>query len=117
MSLGDSRRPNGPNSPLSVHFPRRLGYGTDQGRWLMQQVQAKDGAPKRRAARPQHAFHDESTLSAIPPTAASAPSAADVKQGAISAGVERGQMLQDPRVLMAIGGAVCFLLLIYLVSR
>ena len=89
---------------------RRLGYGTDQGRWLMQQVQAKDGAPKRRSTRPQYAFHDESSLAAIPPSAASS---APSKLGAISTGAEKGELWQDPRVLMALG----ILLLIYFVSR
>ena len=99
---------------------RRLGYGTDQGRWLMQQVEATaDGAPKRRPkTRPQHAFHDESSLSAVPPaaTTAAAPDALSVRQGALSA-ADGKQLLQQPKVLLAIAAGLSFLMLIFYVSR
>ena len=85
----------------------------------MQQVQAApDGAAKRRATRPQRAFHDDSTLNDAPPPAAAAPSSAEVRQGALSMGSDKGAVWwQQPHVFMAAGAAVCFLLLIYVVSR
>jgi hypothetical protein len=46
---------------------RRLAYGTDQGRWLAQQVAASgaEGGPKRRARPPQRVYHalDDAPLS------------------------------------------------------
>ena len=52
-------------------YNERLGYGTDQGRWLVQQVGTRgsgaDGA-KRRSTRPPRAFHemDESSMMNVP---------------------------------------------------
>ena len=101
----------------------RLAYGTDQGRWLMEQVQsAPDGAKRRASTRPQHAFHDPDSLLAPPTGGASAPAAAppadalSVRQGALSAGSDQKWMMQ-PRVLLVAGAAACFLLLIFFVSR
>ena len=88
-------------------------------RWLMEQVQSADGAKRRAATRPQHVYHTEDTLAATP--AASAPAAVDplsVRQGALSAGSEKlPPWMMQPRVLLAIGAAVCFLGLIFFVSR
>ena len=56
-------------------YRERLAYGTDQGRWLMQQVgSSTDGAPaKRRARTPsRHAYHaaDEPTSVEMAPEVA-----------------------------------------------
>ena len=99
-------------SPMFVHG--RLAYGTDQGRWLMEQVQATPDGAKRRSTRPQHAFHDEDSLGATPSNS-SGSDALSVRQGALSSG-ERA-MWQQPRILLAIGAVACFLLLIFAVSR
>ena len=89
----------------------RLAYGTDQGRWLMEQVQsAPDGAKRRLATRPQHAFHDEDTLGAVPPQPQQPSDALSVRQGALCAGAE-GPVWKQPRVLAAAGCAIGFLLL------
>ena len=39
-------------------YRERLAYGTDQGRWLMEQTSSETNA-KRRPQRPQRAFHTE----------------------------------------------------------
>ena len=39
-------------------YNARLGYGTDAGRWLMEQVGEKDGAGKRPSRQPSRVFHD-----------------------------------------------------------
>ena len=97
---------------------RRLAYGTDQGRWLMEQVQATpDGAAKRRATRPQHAFHNDDTICGPPQTGAPAPAsdALSVRQGMPSEGGK--QLWQQPRVMLAVGAALSMLFVIFLVSR
>ena len=41
-------------------YNERLAFGTDQGRWLQQQVSQQGidaSGPKRRTVRPQHVFH------------------------------------------------------------
>ena len=109
-------------TPAKVDVPdynERLAYGTDQGRWLMEQVQSTpDGAAKRRAAtRPQRAFHDEDSLSTDSSTPAAVPSdALSVKQGGLCAGSER-PVWQQPRVLLAAAAVVGFLFLVLVVSR
>lgn len=94
-------------------YNERLGYGTDQGRWLMEQVNTKDGGDgaqqRRKAARaPQRVFHD---VSLGPPEASSADSAKDdVKNGSLSTTTRRSQKQN------ALYAAIAFaaLLLVYL---
>ena len=93
-------------------YNERLGYGTDQGRWLMEQVNTKDGdgaQQRRKAARaPQRVFHD---VSLGPPATESADSAKDdVKNGSLSTTTRRSQKQN------ALYAAIAFaaLLLVYL---
>jgi len=48
-------------------YRERLAYGTDQGRWLQQQVDAADGGTKRRSRAPsQRVFHEIEDVSLEP---------------------------------------------------
>lgn len=39
-------------------YNARLGYGTDQGRWLVQQVGEKESTGRRPSRQPSRVFHD-----------------------------------------------------------
>lgn len=62
----------GASGDATPDYNSRLAYGTDQGRWLNEQVACK-GDAKRRAARPQRAFHDISTAPSFGEAPAAAP--------------------------------------------
>eukprot|EP00965_Chrysotila_dentata_P230150 6197605-Pleurochrysis_carterae.AAC.2 len=48
-----------PHFSLGSCASQRLAFGTDQGRWLLEQVANKGtGVAKRRSGRPHHVFHD-----------------------------------------------------------
>eukprot|EP00320_Phaeocystis_rex_P015076 CAMPEP_0119078566 /NCGR_PEP_ID=MMETSP1178-20130426/101625_1 /TAXON_ID=33656 /ORGANISM="unid sp, Strain CCMP2000" /LENGTH=192 /DNA_ID=CAMNT_0007061019 /DNA_START=60 /DNA_END=639 /DNA_ORIENTATION=+ len=49
-------------------YNARLGYGTDQGRWLVDQVGGKETEVVRRPARqPSRVFHDANDMAPAPP--------------------------------------------------
>jgi len=95
-------------------YNARLGYGTDQGRWLVQQVAPTGGdAPKRRAmARtPQRVYHEigDSVLSSEQ-AAPLKPDATLLRQGALSAR-ERSSSRSRLTQLAAAAGIICLCLL------
>lgn len=103
-------------TPGKVDVPdynERLAYGTDQGRWLMEQVNNGNGgdAAKRRHARtPSRVFEDISG----PPmnTNGTTAEVAEVKNGGISATSRSPSSLRNATALYA-SGAFATLLLIY----
>lgn len=49
-------------------YNARLGYGTDQGRWLVDQVGGKEADVVRRVSRvPSRVFHDSNDMAPAPP--------------------------------------------------
>ena len=70
----------------------------------MEQVQATpDGAAKRRATRPQHAFHNDDTICGPPQTGAPAPAsdALSVRQGMPSEGGKQLWEVRSTREIVA----------------
>ena len=64
-------------------YRKRLAYGTDQGRWLMEQVQ-NDAAKQRKNKPPVRAFHDMNEVDLQGEGDAKKPDALAVRQGALS---------------------------------
>jgi hypothetical protein len=91
----------------NIIIPRRLAYGTDQGRWLQQQVAQGDNGPKRRT-RPQHVFHP---IDSLEPSAASA--APHSSRPAIEE-ADDTKMFVLPGI---IGGIMVILLFVFLLTR
>ena len=50
-------------------YNARLGYGTDQGRWLMEQVSTKEEGTAKRRGRPARVFHEVGEGTAAPTAA------------------------------------------------
>jgi len=83
-------------------YNQRLGYGTDQGRWLVQEV---GDAPKRRPAvrTPQWVFHEIGEgVAASADQAPMKPDMLQVRQGALSA----QSRSPKERRRMLVGGAL-----------
>ena len=68
-------------------YNARLGYGTDQGRWLVEQVGARDGVEvvRRPSRQPSRVFHDPNEMEPPPPQREAAPKSASA---APSAGIQ-----------------------------
>ena len=103
-------------------YRERLAHGTDQGKWLLEQVNT-DAAAKRRAARPAaRAFHDMDQLPNLSEETSKGKQTDSlaVRQGALcideSSGlpmvVARAIARRDPKVLGL--AATCALLVVYL---
>ena len=58
-------------------YNARLGYGTDQGRWLVQQVGDKESAGRRPSRVPSRVFHDIDAEEAPPVATSSSEGAKD----------------------------------------
>ena len=98
-------------------YRERLAHGTDQGKWLLEQVKT-DSAAKRRGARPAaRVFHDVELLHDHPNDDGKDKKvdALAVRQGAISIDENSGMPMvlaralarRDPKML-AVGAAIVF---------
>lgn len=98
-------------------YNTRLAFGTDQGRWLAQQV-GESGRPHRRTASGGHVFHDLDSISPDPAQMASQqnPLAVDGKlQRVVTRCVETVPGLRIKTFRLAAGAcAVCMILLFLL---
>ena len=98
-------------------YNSRLAFGTDQGRWLAQQV-GESGRPHRRTASGGHVFHDLDSISPDPAQMASQqnPLAVDGKlQRVVTRCVETVPGLRIKTFRLATGAcAVCMMLLFLL---
>ena len=98
-------------------YNSRLAFGTDQGRWLAQQV-GESGRPHRRTASGGHVFHDLDSISPDPAQMASQqnPLAVDGKlQRVVTRCVETVPGLRIKTFRLAAGAcAVCMMLLFLL---
>lgn len=94
-------------------YNQRLGYGTDQGMWLMKQVAPKtDELTAKRRARPPRAFHEV----AEEPGAKKPGMSRNAGSGAESVASHRGNQLRC-NVAIATAGLVALVLLLYTIFR
>ena len=99
-------------------YNERLGYGTDQGRWLMEQVSAKqdsEGLAKRRG-RPVRAYHDIAEANETP-TAGGVLGAGVVMERDHDAKRSKGDAAPvdlDLKVIASAVGAIALILLLLL---
>ena len=104
-------------------YRERLAHGTDQGKWLLEQVN-NDAAAKRRARPPARAFHDmDVPVQPMEDSAKGKPDAQAVRAGALcideSSGLPmvlaRAIARRDPKLVgLAAVGALLVIYLLFL---
>ena len=93
-------------------YRKRLAYGTDQGRWLMEQVH-NDAAKQRKNKPAARAFHNMNDVDLQGEGDAKKPNALAVRQGALSGFTEAPWQITLRRLSLRNAGifVVCFLVL------